>query len=68
MRGCGKIALPFVRSRCHSQKSGSKSIEITLCLPIIDNVRPTGKEELSVGGKIVFPGAMKDLEEIMEAL
>jgi len=36
-------------------------------LPIIDNVRLTGEEELSMGGKMAFLGAMKDLDGIAGA-
>jgi hypothetical protein len=35
-------------------------------LPIIDNVRTSG-EELSMGGKMAFLGAMKDLDGITGA-
>jgi hypothetical protein len=37
-------------------------------LQIINNARLTGKEELYMGGKTMFLGALKDLEGIIEAL
>ncbi len=48
------------------EMSGSKSAEVSLCLPIIGNVRPIGKGAFSMGSRMAFPVAMKDLEGIIE--
>lgn len=36
-------------------------------LPIIDNIRPDGKEVLSIEGKIAFLGLKNDINDILEA-
>jgi hypothetical protein len=41
----------------------NKSTETLLYSPIIGDIRPTGEEGLSMGGKMAFLGAMKDLDE-----
>jgi perosamine synthetase len=44
-----------------------KKYRESLQLPIIDNVRPGGKEKLSIEGKIAFLGSKKDIDDILEA-
>jgi dTDP-4-amino-4,6-dideoxygalactose transaminase len=39
----------------------------SLRLPIIDNVRPSGKERLSIESKIAFLGSGNDIDDIVEA-
>jgi len=36
-------------------------------LPIIDNIRPGGKEKFSIEGKIALAGPTKDIDDILEA-
>ena len=36
-------------------------------MPIIDSVKPGGKEKLSMEGKIAFLGPRNDLDDIIEA-
>ncbi len=42
--------------------------ESLLNLPVMDNVRPSGKEKLSMGGKTAFLGSQKDMNDIIEAV
>ena len=44
-----------------------KKYRESLQLPIIDNIRPDGKEKLSIEGKIAFLGPKKDIDDILEA-
>ena len=48
-------------------KAGLKKYRESLQLPIIDNIRPGGKEKLSIEGKIAFLGPKKDIEDILKA-
>ena len=41
--------------------------ESLLCLPIMDNVKPSGKEILSMDSKIAFLERKKDMDDIIEA-
>lgn len=36
--------------------------------PVMDNVRPSGKEKLSMEGKTAFLGSQKDMNDIIEAV
>ena len=36
-------------------------------LPIIDIIRPDGKEKLSIEGGVAFIGPKKDIDDILEA-
>ena len=42
--------------------------ESLLNLPVMDNVRPGGKEKLSMEGKTAFLGSQKDMNDIIEAV
>jgi hypothetical protein len=44
-----------------------KKYRDSLQLPIIDNIRPGGKEKLSIEGKIAFLESKKDIDDIVEA-
>lgn len=48
-------------------KARLKKYRESLQLPIIDNIRPGGKEKLSIEGKIAFLGPIKDIDDILEA-
>ena len=48
-------------------KARLKKYRESLQLPIIDNIRPGGKEKLSIEGKIAFLGPTKDIDDILEA-
>jgi perosamine synthetase len=48
-------------------KARLKKYRESLQLPIIDNIRPGGKEKLSIEGKIAFLGSKKDIDDILEA-
>jgi len=48
-------------------KARLKKYRESLQLPIIDNIRPDGKEKLSIEGKIAFLGSKKDINDILEA-
>jgi len=48
-------------------KARLKKYRESLQLPIIDNIRPGGKEKLSIEGKIIFLGSKKDINDILEA-
>jgi perosamine synthetase len=44
-----------------------KKYRESLQMPIIDNIRPGGKEKLSIEGKTAFLGPKKDMDDILEA-
>lgn len=44
-----------------------KKYRESLQMPIIDNIRPGGKEKLSIEGKTAFLGPKKDIDDILEA-
>ena len=44
-----------------------KKYRESLQMPIIDNIRPGGKEKLSIESKIAFLGSKKDINDILEA-
>jgi hypothetical protein len=48
-------------------KARLKKYRKSLHLPIIDSTRPSGKEKLSMEGKIAFLGSKKDIDDIIEA-
>jgi len=48
-------------------KARLKMYRESLRLPIIDNVRPSGKERLSIDSKIAFLGSGNDIDDIVEA-
>jgi perosamine synthetase len=48
-------------------KARLKKYRESLQLPIIDNIRPGGKEKLSIEGKMAFLGSKKDIDDIVEA-
>jgi len=48
-------------------KARLKKYRESLQLPIIDNIRPGGKEKLSIEGKIAFLGPTKDINDILGA-
>jgi perosamine synthetase len=48
-------------------KARLKKYRESLQLPIIDNIRPGGKEKLFIEGKIIFLGSKKDINDILEA-
>ena len=53
--------------RVSFSKARLKKYRESLHLPIIDNIRPSGKEMLSMEGKIAFLGSNKDIDDITEA-
>ena len=48
-------------------KARLKMYRESLRLPIIDNIRPSGKERLSIESKIAFLGLRNDIDDIVEA-
>lgn len=48
-------------------KARLKMYRESLHLPIIDNVKPTGKQKLSIEGKTAFLGPKSDMDDIVEA-
>jgi len=53
--------------RVSFSKARLKKYRESLHMPIIDNTRPSGKEMLSMEGKIAFLGPKKDIDDITEA-
>ena len=71
-RGCHKEGMleEHLRSRAFEasfSKARLKKYRKSLHLPIIDNVRPSGKEKLSIEGKIAFLGPKNDIDDIVGA-
>ena len=48
-------------------KARLKKYRESLQLPIIDSIRPGGKEKLSIEGKTALAGPTKDIDDILEA-
>jgi dTDP-4-amino-4,6-dideoxygalactose transaminase len=70
--GCHKEGMPeeHINSQAFRKsfsKARLKKYRESLQLPIIDNIRPGGKEKLSIEGKIAFLGPIKDIDDILEA-
>ncbi len=49
-------------------KARLKKYRQSLHFPVMDNVRPSGKEKLSMEGKTAFLGSQKDMNDIIEAV
>lgn len=71
-RGCHKEQMlqEHLNSRAFAStfsKARLKMYRESLHLPIIDSIRPGGKEKLSMEGKIVFLGSRNDMDDVVEA-
>jgi dTDP-4-amino-4,6-dideoxygalactose transaminase len=71
-RGCHKEGMleEHLNSQAFSasfSKARLKMYRESLRLPIIDSIRPGGKEKLSIEGKIAFLGSRNDIDDIVEA-
>ena len=70
--GCHKEGMLEEHLESHAfrvsfSKARLKKYRDSLHMPIIDNTRPSGKEMLSMEGKIAFLGSKKDIDDITEA-
>jgi len=72
-RGCHKEGM--LEEHLNSQafqasfsKARLKKYRESLHLPVMDNIRPSSKEMLSIEGKTAFLGAKKDMDDIIEAI
>ncbi|MHC4174586.1 MAG: DegT/DnrJ/EryC1/StrS family aminotransferase [Planctomycetota bacterium] len=72
-RGCHKEGMLEEHLNSHAfQRSFSKArlkkYKQSLHLPVMDNIRPSRKEMLSIEGKTAFLGPKKDMDDIVEAI
>ncbi len=72
-RGCHKEGMLEEHLNSHAfgaafSKARLKKYRESLHLPVMDNIRPSGKEMLSIEGKTAFLGAKKDMDDIIEAI
>jgi dTDP-4-amino-4,6-dideoxygalactose transaminase len=71
-RGCHKEGMLEEHLSSHAfeasfSKARLKKYRKSLRLPIIDSIRPSGKEKLSMEGKVAFLGPKRDMDDIIEA-
>ena len=71
-RGCHKEGMleEHLSSRAFGasfSKARLKKYRESLNFPVMDNIRPSGKERLSIDGKTAFLGPEKDIDDMIEA-